>query len=233
MTKKPASGRSRTNDPAGVRKRILDATAEAFQKRGYHSTSTHDIVRAAGVTAGALHHHFPTKKVLALAVIEERVAQAVERHWLEPVRSARGAEEGIRTAFEQIASAFDRSRTILGCPLNNLALELSVADSEFREAIEGIYDDWRKVIADKLRGDFVDACDPEALATFVIASYSGAVAQAKAKQSTAPLRTCAEQITLYFRSRKMPKAKGARASKTQRNLQGPIEVVFPHEVARA
>jgi AcrR family transcriptional regulator len=211
MTKKPASGRSRTNDPAGVRKRILDATADAFQKRGYHSTSTHDIVRAAGVTAGALHHHFPTKKGLALSVIQERVAHAVDKHWLEPVRSARGAEEGIRTAFAQIVSALDRSRTILGCPLNNLALELCAADPELREAIEGIYDNWRKVIADKLCADFAGTVDAEALATFVIASYSGAIAQAKAKQSTAPLRTCAEQLALYFRSRRMPKAKDARA----------------------
>jgi AcrR family transcriptional regulator len=213
MTRKPVSGRSRTNDPAGVRKRILDATADAFQKRGYHSTSTHDIVRAAGVTAGALHHHFPTKKVLALNVIQERVAPAVDKHWLEPVRSARGAEEGIRTAFEQIASALERSRIILGCPLNNLALELCTADSEFREAIERIYDNWRKVIADKLRADFDGTFDADALANFVIASYSGAVAQAKAKQSTAPLRTCAAQLALHFRSRQMPKAKGGRTSK--------------------
>ena len=213
MATKPAGGGSRTNDPAGVRKRILDATADAFQKRGYHATSTHDIVRAAGVTAGALHHHFPTKKVLALNVIEERVAQAVDKHWLEPVRSARGAEQGIRTAFEQIASALDRSRTILGCPLNNLALELCAADSEFREAIEKIYDNWRKVIAAKLRADFTATFDADALASFVIASYSGAIAQAKAKQSTAPLRTCAAQLAFHLRSRQMPKAKGARASK--------------------
>ena len=213
MARKPAGGRLRTNDPAGVRKRILDATADAFQKRGYHATSTHDIVRAAGVTAGALHHHFPTKKVLALNVIEERVAQAVDKHWLEPVRSARGAEQGIRTAFEQIASALDRSRTILGCPLNNLALELCAADSEFREAIEKIYDNWRKVIADKLRADFTAAFDADALASFVIASYSGAIAQAKAKQSTAPLRTCAAQLAFHLRSRQIPKAKGVRASK--------------------
>jgi len=213
MARKPTSGRLRTNDPAGVRKRILDATADAFQKRGYHATSTHDIVRAAGVTAGALHHHFPTKKALALNVIEERVAQAVDKHWLEPVRSARGAEEGIRTAFEQIASSLDRSRTILGCPLNNLALELCAADSEFREAIEKIYDNWRKVIADKLRADFTAAFDADALASFVIASYSGAIAQAKAKQSTAPLRTCAAQLAFHLRSRQIPKAKGVRASK--------------------
>jgi AcrR family transcriptional regulator len=213
MANKPAGSRLRTNDPAGVRKRILDATADAFQKRGYHATSTHDIVRAAGVTAGALHHHFPTKKVLALNVIEERVAQAVDKHWLEPVRSAHGAEQGIRTAFEQIATALDRSRTILGCPLNNLALELCAADSEFREAIEKIYDNWRKVIADKLQADFAATFDADALASFVIASYSGAIAQAKAKQSTAPLRTCAAQLAFHFRSRQMPKAKGARASK--------------------
>ena len=213
MATKPAGGRSRTNDPAGVRKRILDATADAFQKRGYHATSTHDIVRAAGVTAGALHHHFPTKKVLALNVIEERVAQAVDKHWLEPVRSAHGAEQGIRTAFEQIASALDRSKTILGCPLNNLALELCAGDSEFREAIEKIYDNWRKVIAAKLRADFAGAFDADALASFVIASYSGAIAQAKAKQSTAPLRTCAAQLAFHLRSRQIPKAKGVRASK--------------------
>jgi AcrR family transcriptional regulator len=213
MARKPAGGGSRTNDPAGVRKRILDATADAFQQRGYHATSTHDIVRAAGVTAGALHHHFPTKKALALNVIEERVAQAVDKHWLEPVRSARGAEQGIRTAFEQIASALDRSRTILGCPLNNLALELCAADSEFREAIEKIFENWRKVIADKLRADFAAAFDADALASFVIASYSGAIAQAKAKQSTAPLRTCAAQLAFHLRSRQIPKAKGVRASK--------------------
>jgi AcrR family transcriptional regulator len=213
MARKPAGGGSRTNDPAGVRKRILDATADAFQKRGYHATSTHDIVRAAGVTAGALHHHFPTKKALALNVIEERVAQAVDKHWLEPVRSARGAEQGIRTAFEQIASALDRSRTILGCPLNNLALELCAADSEFREAIEKIFENWRKVIADRLRADFAAAFDADALASFVIASYSGAIAQAKAKQSTAPLRTCAAQLAFHLRSRQIPKAKGVRASK--------------------
>lgn len=213
MARKPAGGGSRTNDPAGVRKRILDATADAFQKRGYHATSTHDIVRAAGVTAGALHHHFPTKKALALNVIEERVAQAVDKHWLEPVRSARGAEQGIRTAFEQIASALDGSRTILGCPLNNLALELCAADSEFREAIEKIFENWRKVIADKLRADFAAAFDADALASFVIASYSGAIAQAKAKQSTAPLRTCAAQLAFHLRSRQIPKAKGVRASK--------------------
>jgi AcrR family transcriptional regulator len=204
MAKEPAAGRTRTNDPAGVRNRVLDATAGAFQARGYFSTSTHDIVREAAVTGGALHHHFPTKKALGLAVIQERVARAVENNWIEPVRSAPTAAQGIHTAFEQIASGFDSAGIILGCPLNNLALELSVVDPEFRDAIENIYENWRRAISQKLRADvmgkIVADLDPEAFATFVIASYSGAVAQAKARQDTAPLRTCAAQLALHMRS---------------------------------
>jgi AcrR family transcriptional regulator len=224
MTRTPASGRSRANDPAGVRKRVLDATAGAFQARGYHSTSTQDIVRESGVTGGALHHHFPTKKALGLAVIHERVAQAVEKNWLEPVRSARTAAEGIETAFEQIASAFDSYNIIQGCPLNNLALELSLADSEFREAIRTIYQGWRDVVAQKLRADIAngvfDDPDPEAFATFVVACYSGAVAQAKAEQNAEPLRTCARQLALHMRLRSSSDSKRAQPSKAQKLRKG-------------
>ena len=133
---------------------------------------------------------------------------------MEPVRSARSAAAGIQTAFERIASALDRYSPIMGCPLNNLALELSLADAEFRHAIDAIYESWREVIADKVRADIasegLQVPDPEALATFVIASYSGAVAQAKAKQDTAPLRVCAQQLAVHMQSL------GASAKKSRR-----------------
>src|SRR4030095_9061208 len=51
--------RIRTNDPVVLRNRLLDAAAGAFQSAGYGATSIHDLLRATGVTGGALHHHLP------------------------------------------------------------------------------------------------------------------------------------------------------------------------------
>ncbi|TJX33984.1 MAG: helix-turn-helix transcriptional regulator, partial [Mesorhizobium sp.] len=76
-----ARGR-RINDPEGMRRKVLDVAEAAFQARGYHASSLGDLMAAAGVSGGALHHHFPTKKALALAVIGERVAAAVEETWI-------------------------------------------------------------------------------------------------------------------------------------------------------
>jgi AcrR family transcriptional regulator len=196
--------KGRSNDPAAMRRRVLDAAAAAFQARGYHSTSTHDLMREAGVTGGALHHHFPTKKALGLAVIRDRVAQAVEETWIEPLRTAPTALAGLREAFEQIAAAIDARGTVLGCPLNNLALELSLADPEFRRAVQSVFERWQAALAEKLRADQAAGAlrdgDPEQLAAFIVATYSGAMAMAKARQSSEPLVTCARHLAAFLQT---------------------------------
>ena len=180
-----------------MRRRVLDVAAAAFQSRGYHATSTHEIMREAGVTGGALHHHFPTKKSLGLAVIRERVAQAVEATWIAPVRATRSAAEGILAAFDAIAASVDERGRILGCPLNNLAIELALADPDFQAAVGEIFAGWRKAISDALRTEKAGGrmpLDPDDLGTLVVASYSGAMAMAKAGQTSEPLKTCARQL---------------------------------------
>jgi AcrR family transcriptional regulator len=203
MGKKPAPGRTRLNDPEAMRRRVLDAAAEAFQSGGYHATSTHDIMRAAGVTGGALHHHFPSKKALGVAVIRERVAQAVEQTWIEPVLAARTAADGIMQVFAQISRGLDQRGVVQGCPLGNLAIELSLADTDFRAAIQNVFAHWRKTLAQKLRADqaagILPELDPDAFATFVVASYSGAIALAKAEQAADPLKACARQLAAVMR----------------------------------
>jgi AcrR family transcriptional regulator len=203
MTEQSGFEPKRAYDPVGMRGRLLDAAAAAFQSRGYHSTSMHDIVRAADSTGGALYHHFPTKKALGLAVLRERVAKEVEETWIEPVRRARSAADGILAAFDNVIADLDGRGTVLGCPLNNLALELSLADPEFQLAVQRVFEDWRIAIAKRLRADRAAEAakdlDPELFATLVVASFSGAMGLAKAEQNADALRACARQLARIMR----------------------------------
>ncbi|MDT0446631.1 ScbR family autoregulator-binding transcription factor [Streptomyces johnsoniae] len=54
-----------------TRRAILDAAAEVFGRQGYDGTALTDILRAAGVTKGALYFHFTSKQQVAEVVLEE------------------------------------------------------------------------------------------------------------------------------------------------------------------
>ena len=188
--REPAAARRRRNDPAGLRRRILDAAFELFQARGYNATSVHEIAASAGVTGGALHHHFATKKSLGLAVIEERVSPALDTTWLRPVRDAEDAARAILDVFGTLADELDGQGSVRGCPVNNLTLELAFADADYRDALRRLFDSWRETIAARIGGP-----DGEARAATVISAYSGAMAIAKVEQRGEPLRVCAREIS--------------------------------------
>jgi len=179
----------RKNDPAGLRRRILEAAFDLFQRQGFNATSVHEIAAAARVTGGALHHHFPTKQALGEAVIAESVASAVEDAWLEPVRSAATAREGILRVFSTLADELDAQGAVRGCPVNNLTLELAYANPALRDELRRQFRRWTRTIADKLGG-----LNADARATVVVAAYSGAMAIAKVEQRGEPLRLCAKEL---------------------------------------
>ena len=189
-------GLLRTNDPAGLRARVLDAAAAAFQSHGYRATSMQTIVDAAGVTGGALHHHFPAKSDLARAVITERVAGEVGETWIAAVQAAPTAARGILDVFEAVADSLETRGSVLGCPLGNLSLELSLSDEGLRRAIEGEYATWRGAIAACLQRDAEAGGAPYAiedaagLADAVVAMFTGAMTIAKADQDVEALRAC-------------------------------------------
>lgn len=189
---------ARKNDPEGVRARFLDVAAELFQSRGYCATGMQAIFEEAGVTAGAFYHHFESKKDLAMAVIEERVAAEVEQTWIAPVREAKSTLDGVTTVFRNIASQLEARRAVRGCPLNNLTLELSFADPDFQGSLAQVFAHWQSEIEAKLKQDMTDQVlarsKPGPLAAYIIAVYSGAMALCKVQQSHAPLLLCLPEL---------------------------------------
>jgi AcrR family transcriptional regulator len=91
---------SRAQQAADTRAQLIQAGRALFAERGYAGVGTEEIVARAGVTRGALYHHFEDKKDLFRAVHEElerdlatsigEQIAGVEDPWEALVRGVRG-----------------------------------------------------------------------------------------------------------------------------------------------
>lgn len=67
----PRQRRSQAERSAATRQALLDAGRALFAERGFAGAGQEEIVERAGVTRGALSHHFATKQGLFLAVVHD------------------------------------------------------------------------------------------------------------------------------------------------------------------
>lgn len=101
-------------DAAQTRSDILRAARTLFSAQGFAATTTGEIAEAAGVTVGALFHHFKDKADLFRAVFEE-----LEGELDEQVRSAAGDLVGLEAflvgfrAYLEIAKRRDFHRIVM------------------------------------------------------------------------------------------------------------------------
>jgi len=90
-----------------TRTAILDAAMSCFYKRGYFNTTTENIAQEAGVSRGAMLHHFPTRSDLIKAAVEHLTRLRLEMFTREESQINEGAEhtrieEGIDAYWRQL-----------------------------------------------------------------------------------------------------------------------------------
>jgi len=173
--------------PDATRQKLLERAFEEIHQSGFRSASLDSILESAGVTKGALYHHFENKAELGYAVVEEVVRPFIESKW-KPVLEA---DDVIDAAIGLIHTRFaERKETALayGCPFNNLCQEMSPVDEGFRKRLTSILDDWRAGVMEGIRrgqarGKVRADVDPAGAAAFIISSIEGCVGMAKAARS--------------------------------------------------
>jgi AcrR family transcriptional regulator len=136
--------RTQAERTAATRGRILDATVETLLELGYRATTTQEVNRRAGVSRGALLHHFPTRESLVVAAVSHLVEQRLEEILSRP----RTGDEDLEILVEAFSG-----------PLFEAALELWVAartDESLRTALiplERKVNDALAVACNELLGD--------------------------------------------------------------------------------
>ncbi|RWH32817.1 TetR/AcrR family transcriptional regulator [Mesorhizobium sp.] len=112
----PESGRRSNRDRTeATRADLIRAARKLFTEKSYAETGTPEIVAAAGVTRGALYHHFADKQALLAAVVEQEAATvAAEIDRASPASlSARDALISGSDAYLAAMRASGRTRLLL------------------------------------------------------------------------------------------------------------------------
>ena len=182
------AARQTLRQPDITRSRLLDCAFTEIHQRGFRSASLDSILEKAGVTKGALYHHFDNKAALGYAVVDELIRPFMRNYWL-PLAEA---EDPIACAITGIKKRREKLKQQLlayGCPFNNLAQEMSPIDEGFRTRLQGILDEWRHTLADalergKAKHQVRDDVNSAAAAIFIISALEGLIGMAKAAQSS-------------------------------------------------
>jgi AcrR family transcriptional regulator len=102
---------------AATRAALIAAARHRFARSGYHATGTNDLVALAGVTRGALYHHFRDKEQLFEAVFRQ-VAEELSAAAGEAVRPLadepwRQLQEGLQAYLRLVAANREAQRVLL------------------------------------------------------------------------------------------------------------------------
>mgnify|MGYP002830109923 CR=1 FL=1 len=192
-------------NPDQTRKNLVQAAYWEIYRQGFRSANLDRILAQAGVTKGALYHHFPNKATLGHAVVEEIIRPLIHRIWIDPINRAESPMDALAAIRQAMEGNLSTGACELGCPLNNLAQEMSPVDESFRKRLDEIFQLWKGAIARALRQGQQQAqvrsdVDPDRSAAFMIASIEGSIGIAKNTQNSEPWNACKEGLERYVRS---------------------------------
>jgi TetR/AcrR family transcriptional repressor of nem operon len=190
-----------TKPKADTRERIVEAARCLFFEQGYTATGISQILARAEVNSGSLYYFFPTKEDLLIAVLE-RYKSMLEPAVLTPAYARAVAP------LERLFAVLDGYRRLLqstdfhlGCPIGNLALEMSNSHPQVRRLVVENFEAWRAAIrqlVEQAKDRLPEDVDANVLAHSVLATMEGAVMLSRAYHSFEPFDCAVASLRDHF-----------------------------------
>ncbi|MFC5861846.1 TetR family transcriptional regulator C-terminal domain-containing protein [Acidicapsa dinghuensis] len=203
---------------------MLQAAFREVHRSGFQGAGIDTILAATNVTKGALYYHFGSKEVLGYAIVDEVIAKIVHDGWLSPLLASGQPIDILIGIVRRISVRPEDIRT--GCPLLNLATEMSPVDEQFRKRLEKLFLAWQEGVAALLRrgqseGTVRRDLNPEESASFLVAMVEGYASLAKNAQDAKVWEVGIRNIVGWLRSLRAPRQspKGRRPAAKRRVVQ--------------
>ncbi|MBG04977.1 MAG: TetR family transcriptional regulator [Rhodospirillaceae bacterium] len=182
------------------RERLLEAADALMYARGYEAVSVADLCEAADARKGSFYHWWPSKRDLALAMIDRAWQRNLE-FVFEPIFDT---DDPVLEKFTNYADrladglieSLKSTGHVAGCRYGNFAVELSTRDSVIREKVAATFQKiaayFEQAIRDGIRaGELADDVDAEDTATAILSLMEGHMVLAKAQNDPEALRRLA------------------------------------------
>jgi len=160
-----------------------------------------DLCAAAQVNKGSFYYFFPSKRDLALAVLDSQWERA-KTNVLEPMFATDvGPLERFDRFFDRVAEHHQRP-VVLGCPFGNLASELGTLDEPIRDRVRDILEGYRvyfKVaIEEAVQIGKIPPLDIEVSSQALVAYLQGALLLAKTHNDAQMIHTLGQHARMIL-----------------------------------
>jgi len=193
--------------PSDARDKLLEAAGRLISERGYTAVGVNEICLAAGVKKGSFYHFFESKRDLVSAVIEtywDYMAQGLERTLGGEGSPLTRLERFFNANASEACKGRDAAGHVCGCPLGNLALELSTQDEVLREQLRSVFQRWTDrlalVLAEATEAGELNIDDPDTAAADIVAFLEGRVLFSKLKNDPESLADVAPRVLAYLKA---------------------------------
>ncbi len=172
---------------------IIAVGADIIQHSGFNNTGIQEILKAAKVPKGSFYFYFKNKEDFGLQVIDyfsdyflSFAGNILGDTSLPPLKR-------LQKLFDCFFEMFEANECTCGCPIGNLAQEMSDLNPVFREKLKAVIDSIVDCYAGILReaqerGELSKDQDVLESARFILSSCHGAFLHMKVAKSLDPLK---------------------------------------------
>lgn len=161
----PAQGRELRARGKRTLRKLLDAGAEVFARRGYHAARVDDIVKVARTSHGTFYLYFANKEDLFRALATQVAEQMIDlAESLGPIGSGRAGERELRAWLERFGDLYDRYG-----PVVRAWTEAEIGDSDFGRLGTEVLGRLAEVLAQRIAVGGASDLDPQIAALALVA----------------------------------------------------------------
>lgn len=129
-----------------AKEKLIKSSIELITNRSYKSVGVNELCRHAGVKKGSFYHFFSSKQELTINSLDV-IWNEFKHNVLVPLIDLDcSLDEKLNTLLSRLYEHYSDSKNcngcVVGCPLGNLALEMSTLDESIRVKIGEIFNDW-------------------------------------------------------------------------------------------